>query len=88
MIKKCPLQVIEDKTSSSSRWLTLAKFVHHTSKRVDGSFGKYESICGFMDGKVNITELKTLINGKNYSSILATDIIRNPTKAEIDEITL
>ena len=86
MERKCPLQVIEDKTSSSQRWLTLDKFIHHTGKGVDGTFGDYESICGFMDGKLHITELKTLLDGKNYSRILSSDIIRNPTKAEIEEI--
>lgn len=86
MEKICPIQVIEDKYNPDSRWLTLAKFIHYSTK-TQNFLGDYDSICGFANGEAYIGNLKKLLDGKNCGKILSSDIIRNPTKEEITNIS-
>ena len=84
---KCPLQVIDDSLYQETRWLVLEKHLHLGEKGAH-KIGIYDNITGFHRHMPTPKNLMTsVIDGRNRSSRIDRDIIRNPTIEEFLEIS-
>ena len=81
----CPIQIIESKTTSYLRWMTLVKHIFPNGNGKDRNCAYFGNIVPFYKNRsLPIDNLKSLVNGHTISPIYDTDIIRNPTIEEIE----
>ena len=83
----CPIQIVESKTSSYLRWMTLVKHIFPNGNGKDRNYAYFDNIVPFCrDRSLPIDNLESLVNGRSTSPIYDSDIIRNPTIEEIEII--
>ena len=84
---RCPIQIIESKTNSYLRWMTLDKYIFPNGNGKDRNCAYFDNIVSFHKNRpLPIDNLESLVNGHSTSLIYDTDIIRNPTIEEIEII--